>query len=29
MRKSWKPSDYDESSGLYHLVGDFVSEDHL
>jgi len=30
MRKSRKPSDCDESSGLYHLVGDFISEeDHL
>src|SRR5262249_45929112 len=29
MRKSWKPSDCDESSGLQRLVGDFVSEDHL
>jgi hypothetical protein len=29
MRKSWKPSDCDESGGLYRFVGDFVSEDHL
>src|SRR5215471_14441206 len=29
MRKSWKPSECDQTSSLYHLVGDFVSEDHL
>jgi len=29
VRKSWKPSERDRSSGLHRLVGDFVSEDHL
>src|SRR5215471_9415676 len=29
MRKSWKPSECDESSSLHRLVGDLVSEDHL
>jgi len=29
IRKSWKLSDCDESSGLQCLVGDVVSEDHL
>ena len=29
MRKSWEPSECDESSSLQRLVGDFVSEDHL
>ena len=29
MRKSWKPSERDPSSGLQRLVGDFVNEDHL
>src|SRR6516165_5378626 len=29
MRKSWKPSECDQTSSLHRLVGDFVSEDHL
>jgi hypothetical protein len=29
MRKSWKSSESDRTSGLYRLVGDLVSEDHL
>ena len=29
MRKSWKPSECDQTSSLHRLVGDFDFEDHL
>ena len=29
MRKGWKPSECDRTSGLHRFVGDFVNEDHL
>ena len=29
MRKSWKPSECDQTGSLHRLVGDFASEDHL
>ena len=29
MRKSWKPSECDQTSSLHRLVGDFISKDHL